>query len=317
MNYKNKELEDRINTFSKYYKNKYGFKVFKLGLSTLIPCPLRAKGNQCNFCIEDTFTDTMTNNYKDINSQIDYLSEKIRDKVFKNYQNEAYIAYFQENTSSYGDIDYLHSLFKQADNHPKILEIIISTRPDYINTQFLEILNDIKKPYKIEVGIQTIHNKSLQFFNRNHSHEDNIRAIDLLKKYSINTGAHLIIGCPLENHPKHKYVLETIEWINNQDNISDIKLHNLVVYKEAELANIINKSDLLNLPHYLEILTEIIKNIRPDIVISRLFTSNLNRHNKMLNDFPGIKKHWLNQLKGKLNQSDIYQGQNYKSKSRT
>ena len=309
MTINNKEIENRINTFSKNYKNKYGNKVFKLGLSTSLPCPQRLQNSPCSFCVADTFIDNELKNIPEISQQIDFLISKISDKVFKVNQKKAYIAYFQENTSSYGNLDYLYSLFKQADNHPQILEIIISTRPDYLSADFLKMLKNLSKPVKLEIGIQTIHDKSLKLFNRNHTQQDNINAINLLSENSVDTGVHLIIGSPLETL---KDILETIDWVNNQAIISDVKLHNLIVYKDAEISCKLKEQDIINLEQYIQYLTEIIKNLRPNMIISRLFTSNLNRHQKMLNNFPGIKKHWLNCLKDNLNKNDIYQGQNYR-----
>lgn len=307
----NKEIEERVYTFSKKYKEKYGHRVFKLGLSTGIPCPHKLNNKGCSFCVDNTFIENQLSQIKEIKHQIDFLIKKISSKINKTEKDLGYIAYFQDNTSSYGDTNLLFNKFNQAVKHPKILEIIISTRPDYINTEFLEMIKNLNKPVTIEIGIQSIHNENLELYNRGHTQNDNVNAIELLQKFNINTGAHLIIGSPYDIADNNLKTIETIKWVNRQLIIKDVKLHHLAVFTDAYLKDSIDISKIINLETYLKTLVAIIKILRPDISISRFFTSNLNQHQKMLNDFPGIKKIWLNRLKDLLNQENIYQGQCY------
>ena len=276
--------KDKINTLSQYYKDKYGYRVFKLGLSTGIACPKRY--NPCSFCVQNTFIDEGIKN-KNITQQIDYLIEKISSKV----KVGGFIAYFQDNTSSYGDIEYLFSLFKEADNHPQILEIIISTRPDYISADFLNMLKDINKPITIEIGMQTANDKSLLFLNRGHLHSDTERALKLIMKYSYRIGVHIILGISEETIED---IENTLDFINKNECIKDVKIHHLAVFEGSKLATLGIKG--ISLEEYIEILAYFIKGLRSEVTISRLFTSNLNREQIMLNDFPGVKRMWLNKF---------------------
>jgi hypothetical protein len=221
--------------------------------------------------------------------QIDYMIDKLKSKV----KAGGYIAYFQDNTSSYGDTNYLRSLFNEATTHPQILELAISTRPDYISDEFLQILTEIKKPVTVEIGIQSVNDKSLLFLNRGHSQIDNDQAIMALKKYPFRTGVHIILGIHGETRTD---IDKTINWINSHTRINDVKIHHLAVYNDSKLAEIMSKEDIIDLESYINLLTYFVDNLRDDITISRLFTSNLNRHKKMLNNFPGIKREWMNRV---------------------
>lgn len=302
----NLSIEERIFTLAKYYKLKYGQKVYKLGLSTQIDCPQRLKGSPCIFCSPDSFIENELAHCKSITEQIDYLSGKLIAK----FGNIGFSAYFQDNTSTYGDPEYLESLFLEADQHSLIKELVISTRPDYLNESILEIIKKLKKPVTVEIGIQTIHDKSLTFLRRGHLQINNAKAIELLNKYQIRTGAHLILGIPGETKED---ILATIDWINEQ-HISEVKFHHLVVYKDTELEQAFKETKLSqaynNLAEYCELLGMIIQRLNKDCVISRFFTSNLIQDRSSLNQFPGIKKKWLNELTKTLNKNNIKQGEN-------
>jgi len=298
---------NNYNTFSKYYKSKYGFRVFKIGLSTGIECPKRVAGDECNFCVRETFIDNnLTENaIPTIPAQIEYMISKMKNKV----KAGGYIAYFQDGTSFYGNMEYLYNLFKEADEHPEILELIISTRPEYVTEEFLNMLNRLKKPVTIEVGVQSANDKSLAFLNRGHTQADNQRAIDILSRYNFRVGVHIILGiaAPLslqpcrgvaknELHPPsyRDEALNTAKWINANKVINDVKIHHLAVFKGSKLEKM--KYRGISLSEYIPILAYFISVLRKDLTISRLFTSNLNRHQTMLNDFPGVKRMWLNEF---------------------
>jgi radical SAM protein (TIGR01212 family) len=273
--------------------------VLKIGLSTGIQCPQRIQNTPCIFCEPTTFMSDFFENTtsipanNDILYQINHLANKL-----KKLNIHSFIAYFQDNTSLYGDIDYLISLFKVADMHPDILELIISTRPDYIDKIILNKLLEINKPVTVEIGVQTVNDKSLAYLNRGHTQQDNQNTMDLLSTFPFRVGAHIILGIPSESILD---INNTIEWINKTTIIKEIKLHHLAVYKNSVLAKKIDINDIIDLDTYIELLIYFLKEIRDDIVISRLFTSNLNRHNIMINNFPGVKREWMNKLANRLN----------------
>jgi hypothetical protein len=285
---------------STYYKQKYGFRVFKLPLTTGFPCPRREQNNPCSFCVPNTFVEeTFSDNQHSITEQIDYLIEKIRKKVSAG----GYIAYFQDISSIAKGrslavkIGSILSQLSDATNHHSILELIVATRPDTLTIELLDMLNTIKKPVTIEIGIQSADDNTLSFLNRGHTHDDNISAIQILSQYDLRVGVHIILGSPNDD------VNKTIDFINSNPVINDVKIHHLAVFCGSKLAETMHPSQIISLDEYIPLLTYFIKNLRADLTISRLFTSNLNRHQTMLNDFPSVKRNWMNRLHSTLLQA--------------
>jgi radical SAM protein (TIGR01212 family) len=314
-------IEERINTISKYYKSKYAFRVFKIGLSTGIKCPKKAEDDDCVFCVRNTYMDEKIDSIHllPIHKQIDFMKNKIKSKV----KADGFIAYFQDGTSFYGDKSHLISSFVEADEHPDILGLIISTRPDFINAEMLNEIKKLKKSVLVEIGLQSISDKSLAFLNRGHSQLDNQNAVDLLYSYNIPTGVHVILGIPGEDFID---TTKTANWINTNKGIVDVKIHHLAVYRGSKLEQrFIYKDDLgydphrydndaiISLEQYIELLALFVSHLRKDLVISRLFTSNLNKHMRMLNDFPGVKREWLNLFEKYMTINNITQGCNLAS----
>ena len=282
-------IQDIVYTQSQYNKDKYGFRVFKLALDSGYECARRE--NPCAFCVENTFADSDLSE-KSITQQVDYLIEKLSKKV----KAQGYIAYFQD-ISHYNDLADLQAKIKEAESHLHILELILAIRPDCLSRELLDMLSSIKKPITIELGVQSVNDNSLLFLNRGHSAADNQRAIEMLQDYPYRCGVHLILGIPGDDIDSTQY------FVNNNQIIKDVKLHHLAVFEGSALAKTMPAEQVISLDRYIAILAYFIQNLREDITVSRLFTSNLSRQHIMLNDFPGVKREWLNRfcnyMKGK------------------
>ncbi|MBW6515092.1 MAG: TIGR01212 family radical SAM protein [Candidatus Cloacimonetes bacterium] len=299
----NKRLEERINTYGTYLKQQYGTRTFRVGLSTGIACPHRENNDGCIFCLPETYTDQIQSDSNNPESQLDLLIPKVK----KGCGDVGILAYFQHDTSTAGDLQELKQIFDNTLKHSEIKGLIISTRPDFLNEEIMEMLKDLQGDIFLEIGLQSIHQSSLDLLNRGHSMRDFERAIKLCENYEIETGVHVILGIPGESLDD---MLSTIRYINNKDIITQIKFHNLVVYKDTKLASfpqeVINTIPKLN--EYITLLGTLLQHTKGDKVISRLFTSNVNRSNLALNPFPGIKRQWLNKLNAYLNENSIVQG---------
>ncbi len=280
-------------------KEKYHKKVFKIGLSMGEICHHRKNNGGCIFCLPETFTDNIKS--KSISEQIDYLLPKMKK------HSDIFIAYFQDETSFDLDFEIFKTKIKSVLNYDEIKEITISTRPDVLKIKHLDFLSELNFDVNIEIGVQTVNDESLRFLNRGHTFSDIKNAINILKNYDFRIGTHLILGIPNETFEDN---LNTINYLNSQ-NIDEIKIHNLVAYKGTKLGKMISNSEveLLNFDGYLGLLAKIIPYIKSEIVISRLFTSNVNRTGTAIKSFPGYKKDWMNKLVHLMNEKDIFQGQ--------
>ncbi|MDD3051430.1 MAG: TIGR01212 family radical SAM protein [Candidatus Cloacimonetes bacterium] len=294
-------IENRINLYSSYLKEKYGKKVKKICLSTGIVCPHREKTGGCIFCQPETFIENNNFNKIPITEQINRQINEFEDKEC------LFTAYFQDETSTAGEEAYVCKCINAAVQHPHIQEIIISTRPDYISKQLISNLKELEKKITLEIGLQSIHDKSLAFLRRGHDFRDIENCIDLCSAAKIDLGVHLIIGIPDESLSE---IIETTDYVSDQKQIKFVKLHNLVAYRNTPLGELFEKN-MIKLPEikqYIDLLCEILPYLRKDIVITRLFTSNVLRNRTALNANTGSKKIWMNELDRKLRENNIWQG---------
>ena len=297
------KLEDRIYTYSTYLKKKYGRKVFRVGLSTGIKCSHRIEQNGCIFCNPNSFTGS----YQAENLSIKEQLEKAIPLVTKSCGDVDLLAYFQDETSTAGDISKLKEKFSQALSHPQIIGLIVSTRPDFVNEEIVKMLCSFDVPVTIEIGLQTIHDKSLKFLNRGHDFEQSRKAIELCGKAGLEIGVHLIMGIPGESFED---MLETIKYVSSNKFINQVKFHNLMIYKNTKLAEIYEKGQIFvfKIDEYIKILGDLIPHLRGDIIITRLFTSNILNTHLTLGDFKGNKTKWMNSLRKYIYKNNIFQG---------
>lgn len=298
-------LNSLIRTYSDYLKRKYQRKIFRVGLSTGIPCPHRIQHGGCIFCHQETFTGEYQTRGLTVAQQLEEAIPRILDTC----GDVGLIAYFQDETSTAGSLDFLREQYQAALAHPEILGLIVSTRPDYIEQPVIDLLKSLPVPVTVEIGLQTIHNASLQFLNRGHDFAQADEAIRRCGENGLETGVHLIIGIPGESREDIK---DTIRYVSGNPCISQVKFHNLVAYKNTPLAKMVRNSNLniLDIDQYIEILGDILPLLRSDIVITRLFTSNIRRSQIALGNYSGSKPEWLNRLQLYLLANNIHQGKN-------
>lgn len=292
-----------INTLNEYLKREYGIKVYKLALSTGATCPNRdgkVGTGGCIFCDgSGSFAGVGS-----IKEQIEEAKLKVKDKV---KAETKYIAYFQSFTNTYGDETYLESLFMEAITHPDILILSIATRPDSISENMyfiLERLSKIKTVW-IELGLQTIYEKTATYINRCFELSTYDTCIKRLKEIGIKVIVHQILGLPYEDKTM---MIETSKYIG-LSGADGIKLHLLHILKNTKLATIYEKEKfhILSLDEYIDILFECIKVLPKEVVIHRL-TGDGDKRYLLAPLWSGDKKKVLNTINRELKLRDIVQG---------
>ncbi|MCR5101486.1 MAG: TIGR01212 family radical SAM protein [Butyrivibrio sp.] len=259
-----------MKTVSEYLKEKYGQKVYKIALSANVSCPNRdgtigTRG--CIFCSEGGSGEFAADKNKKIKEQIDDAKGLIKSKV----NNCLYIAYFQSFTNTYAPIDYLRKIFYEAINQEDIVILSIATRPDCLSQEVLELLEELRKikPVWVELGLQTIHEKTANYIRRGYSLEIYDRAVIELKKRGIEVIVHVILGLPGETQEE---MIETVKYVINSG-INGIKLQLLHVLRGTDLAKDyeLGKFKALELDEYIKIL-KVLKDLIPDEVIVHRLT---------------------------------------------
>ncbi len=262
--------EKRYNTINEFYRQRFGSKVYKISLNGDFTCPNRDgsisyKG--CIFCSESGSGDFAGDKENTLKEQFESVKT-----IMQNKWNEGkFIAYFQANTNTYGSITKIRNLFETAltlDND--IVGLSIATRPDCLPNEVLDYLDELnKRTYlTVELGLQTIHERTLNFINRGHDLETFVKGVTELRKRNINVVVHIINGFPNESRED---MLETAHFLNTLD-IQGVKIHMLYIQKKTELAYFYSQHpfDLLTMEQFVEIVTSQIEILKDSIIIHRL-----------------------------------------------
>ena len=268
MNYFTKDK--RYNTLNEYYRKTFGSKVYKIALNGNFTCPnrdgtLSYKG--CIFCSESGSGDFAGDKSDDLKQQFESIKQIMQQKWAKG----KFIAYFQANTNTYGSLKKIKNLFEAALNlDSNIIGLSIATRPDCLPGNILDYLEDLsKRTYlTVELGLQSIHEKSLEFINRGHDLHQFVTACNELRKRNINVVVHIINGLPNETKED---MIETAKFLNTLD-IQGVKIHMLFVQKKTELAYYYQQHPfpLLSLEEYTDIVVNQLEYLKDSIIIHRI-----------------------------------------------
>ena len=247
-----------------------------MSLSTGCSCPNRdgrAGRGGCSFCSEGGSGEFATK-VKPVEVQIEEAKERVKSKFPKDIKEEdkKYIAYFQSFTNTYGDVDRLGGIFKTAVLREEIAAISIGTRPDCLEGDMLDLLDELNKikPVWIELGLQTIHEDSAKAFNRGYSLPVFNKAYMELKKRNIEVIVHVILGLPGE---MDKDMYETVRYLANlSPKLDGIKLHLLHILKNTRLEREYREKPfkILSLDEYTEILINCLRILPESVVIHRM-----------------------------------------------
>lgn len=262
--------QHRYYTLDYYYRNKYNSKVFKVALNGNFTCPNRdgtISYNGCIFCSEKGSGDFAGDKELSLEEQF----KQIKEILLKKWPNSKYIPYFQANTNTYGPLEKIKKLFNEAIELDKdIVAIAIATRPDCINDEILQYLNELNKikPVTIELGLQTIHNDTAKIINRGYELSVFDDCVKRLNKFNIDVVVHIINGLPNETK---EMMLDTVRYLNTL-NIQGIKIHSLFILKNTKLAEMYfnNEFNMLSMDEYIDITVEQLAIIRDNIVIHRI-----------------------------------------------
>ena len=331
-----------------YCKNTYQHKLYKIALNAHLTCPNRdghlgLRG--CIFCsaggsgefatsisheIENTATHEIhyaenavlsrdaLHRFEgvttlDIDRQLQEGFALFGDKKI----GEEYIAYFQAFTNTYGPLPYLETIYRSALSHPKVRGISIATRPDCVEEPVIQLLAKLRKEFPdkfiwIELGLQTIHERTATYIRRGYPLETFEDAYERLTSAGFPVIIHLILGLPMESQGE---MLQSVEWVSCLHPFG-IKLQLLHVLRgtDLEAEYLAGKFETLTKDAYLSLLSECIARLAPDIVIHRV-TGDGKGTDLIAPDWSRNKKDVLNSLHHLLKEKNIRQGCHCEDKS--
>lgn len=275
----------RYNTFVGYYKRVYGERLQKLVIDAGFTCPNRdgtVGYGGCSFCDNAAFHPSYSTAGKSIAAQID---EGIEFHQVRYRNTRHYLAYFQSYSNTYAHIPRLRELYLAALTHPKIVGIVVGTRPDCVDEEKLDFLAGLKAGeglgdwhrdgfehpvVKVEYGIESCYDETLLRVGRGHDVAVAEKAVRMSAERGLEPGAHFILGLPGETR---EMLLGQCRFISSLP-LHSVKFHQLQIVKgtrmEKEFAAVPQDFLRLSLPDYLDMVIDILERLRPDLYIERV-----------------------------------------------
>lgn len=289
-----------------YLQERFGEKLYKLSLETGCTCPNRdgtLGTGGCIFCSAGGSGEFAETSIDDMDLQI----ERAKARVAKKFKGTHYIAYFQSYTNTYGDINELRKRFFAAAQNESIRAISIATRPDCLPPEVLEMLEELnrQKPVFVELGLQTIHEKTAQLIRRGYSLPVYDRAVQDLHSIGVSVVTHVILGLPYETREE---MLETVDYVG-EAGTDGIKLQLLHVLRGTDLEKMYLRGDfqVLDKATYIDLICACLEILPKNVVIHRL-TGDAPKKLLVAPMWSANKKDVLNSLQKALQERKIQQG---------
>jgi radical SAM protein (TIGR01212 family) len=265
----------RYFSYKAYLRHQFGVRVQRVSVDARFTCPNvdgKVAVGGCVFCNNASFSPSRRPTggpgpRLSIREQIDDGISRLQ----RRYADcEHFIAYFQPATNTYAPVDRLEELYREALSHPQVIGLAIGTRPDCAGDDVLDLLTDLARTryVSVEYGIQTIHNRSLDWMNRGHHHDASIDAIHRSRGRGFEIGAHVLYGLPGESREDMQATAQELARLR----IDAVKLHNLYVVRNTPLATQVEQGIVAppTRRDYVTAVVDTLERLPPFTVIQRL-----------------------------------------------
>ncbi|MDD2562934.1 MAG: TIGR01212 family radical SAM protein [Salinivirgaceae bacterium] len=305
------DINQRFYRYSEYLTRKFGSKVQKISVNTGLSCPnldgTRSFGG-CIYCNNEGFVPSYSNKITPIPDQIDQGII-----FFERKRQYQYLAYYQSYTNTHTSPENLRNLLMQSVNHPKIVGIVVSTRPDCVSPEIISVLKEVHqiKPLMVEFGMESSLDRTLKLLNRGHSYEQLCSAVERSAQAGLDVGVHVILGLPGELRDEiigHARAISKLP-------VSIVKIHQLQIVKRTKLAKLYredpNYVQLIGWEDYVEICCDFLEILRSDIAVDR-FASQTKPELLEVPYWDGVKNHHITHLvQNRMVERQSYQGKHW------
>lgn len=252
-----------------FFRKRFGGRVWKVSVDGGFGCPNRdgtLGTGGCVFCDPKSFSPSRHTGLRAIGDQ---LAEGIR-RIRNRHQVDRFVAYFQPATNTYAPVQRLAGLYRQALSHPGVVGLAIGTRPDCVPDDVLDLLAELSEQtwLSVEYGLQTIHDRTLDWMNRRHHYDAFLDAVQRSRRRGLVVGAHVILGLPDESSEDMLATARELARLR----VDSVKLHNLHAVRNTPLAEMVvsGKVRLAGLEEYAGYVVDFLEELPPSCVIDRL-----------------------------------------------
>lgn len=260
-------------TYRDYLQKKYGDTLYSIPIDLDLSCPNRKKDGSggCTFCPSNGARAAQTLQAKNVEEQI----QKAISFSKQRYNAKRFMLYIQAYTGTFTSVINQRKMYEHLLKEYKFDAISIGTRPDCLTPETLMYLKELNTSIdvNIDLGVQTLNDTSLKRINRGHDSTCSLNAIKKLKNIGVSVFAHIIVG--LENEKREDWINTTKKLV--QANVDGIKIHNLHIIKNTQLATQFDKKPfkVYNEYEYANEVIEIIRHVPLNITIIRVSTDTL------------------------------------------
>lgn len=308
--YFNKEYfnteSNRYRDLNSFFREIFGCRVQKIAINAGFTCPNRdgkLSFEGCIYCGNHGSGPIFDEHPPSITEQIIAGKKALK----KKYKAEKFIVYFQAFTNTYAPLEILKRKYDEALSIDDIVGIAIGTRPDCIDNNILDMLEEYANKYHvwIEYGLQSIHDRTLKLINRGHDSSTFFEAVELTRNRGIYICAHVILGLPGESHED---MMKTADKIA-ASGIDGIKIHLLHVIKGTTLEKIYNSGNikLLSFEEYVNIVCDFLERLPEKMIIQRV-TGEAPPGLLVAPQWALDKNKIINAIKNELEKRNSYQG---------
>jgi radical SAM superfamily enzyme len=274
-----------------WLRQRFGRRVQKVSVDAGFTCP-NVDGSVsiggCTFCDNRSFSPSRRLPRVGIRGQIDQSIARMRLR-YRNCRD--FLAYFQPATNTYAPVDRLRPLYEEALSHPQVVGLVIGTRPDCVPEDVLDLIEEIAKTPRpvaeflrnsdsetavseklryvaVEYGMQTMHDRSLDWMNRGHHHDAMIDAVERSRGRGFEIGAHAILGLPGETHADMLATARELARLG----VDAVKIHNLYCVKNTPLADQVGRGEvrLMERSEYVRTVVDFIELLPPTMIVDRI-----------------------------------------------
>jgi radical SAM protein (TIGR01212 family) len=302
-----------FNLYSTHLKARFGGRVHKVSIDAGFGCPNREGGREgdgCLFCAPSGSGSVGIARNETIAYQVEHAKALMRRK----YRAKWFIAYFQPFSNTFAPVDVLRERYDQALAVEDVVGLAVGTRPDCLSPQILDLLAEYDKRCYcwLELGLQSIHDKTLNYLQRGHDYQCFLDNYYQAKERGLKVCVHLILGLPGETHED---VMATAAEMARLK-VDGVKLHLLHVLEGTPLGDLYKRGEvpILEMREYVELVVDFIERLPPDTLIQRL-TGDGPRDILLAPKWSINKWEALNAIDDELERRGTVQGDKYRPES--
>jgi radical SAM protein (TIGR01212 family) len=254
---------------SHFLRQRFGQRVYRLTIDGGFTCP-NVDGSVavggCVYCDNRSFSPNRRRPRTSIREQLNQGASILK----RRYGAERFVAYFQAATNTYAPVDKLKRLYDQALDDPRVVGLAIGTRPDCVADDVLELLQSYatQRYVWLELGLQSAHDRSLDWMNRGHHVDSFLDAVRRCQDRGLDLCVHVILGLPGESPADMMITAELLASLP----VQGVKIHNLHVVRDTPLEAMYRRGEVLlpTVDQYVRVVCDFLERLPPHMVIHRL-----------------------------------------------